>query len=50
MYEKIQSKECLNQGWNGKKKYQRSPNISNVIDFTNQVLSPCFVSFFLLTK
>lgn len=37
MYTKILANECLGQGWNGKKKHAKSPNISNIIDHTNKI-------------
>ena len=37
LFRKIEARECLGQGWQGLKKYQRAPNISKIIDHTNDV-------------
>ena len=37
LFRKIEARECLGQGWQGPKKYGRAPNISKIIDHTNNV-------------
>ena len=40
LFRKIEARECLGQGWQGLKKYHRAPNISRIIDHTNDVRGP----------
>jgi hypothetical protein len=37
IYRSIRPKECLNQGWEKSDKIERSPNISRIIQQTNNV-------------
>lgn len=46
VFELIQPKECLSQSWNKDNKFQKAPNISNMIAMTNRVVA--WVSFEIL--